>query len=89
MVLHCSFGIACFYYVKNRNFSLNNKAAVDAPTKVALQYNHRSPTKPDNIAGARDLAGFIEAPEIYEKKKISRPTIPPIAIPLNPFNPFV
>ena len=29
------------------------------------------------------------APEINAKKKISKPTIPPIAIPLNPFKPFV
>jgi hypothetical protein len=44
---------------------------------------------PDNKAGANALAGFIEAPEITAKKKISNPTIPPIAIPLNPFKPLV
>lgn len=44
---------------------------------------------PDNNAGARDLAGFIEAPEMSARKNISKPTIPPIAMPLNPRNPFV
>ena len=39
--------------------------------------------------GANALAGFIDAPEIKAKKKISNPTIPPIAIPLNPLSPFV
>ena len=34
-------------------------------------------------------AGFIEAPETKDKKNISKPTIPPIAIPLKPFSPFV
>ncbi len=56
---------------------------------MADQYNHKSPTEPDNNAGARERAGFIEAPEINAKKYISSPTIPPIAIPLNPLNPFV
>ena len=44
---------------------------------------------PDSNAGASALAGFIDAPEINAKNKISNPTIPPIATPLNPFNPFV
>jgi len=35
---------------------------------VADQYNHKSPTEPDNNAGARDPAGFIEAPDIEAKK---------------------
>ena len=39
--------------------------------------------------GANALAGFMEAPEMNAKKKISSPTIPPIAIPLNPLKPFV
>lgn len=59
------------------------------PIKVADQYNHKSPTEPDNSAGARERAGFIEAPEMNAKKKMSKPTMPPIAIPLNPRNPFV
>ena len=57
--------------------------------KGAVQYNHRSLRYPDTMAGANDLAGFMEAPEINAKKKMSRPTIPPITIPLKPLNPFV
>ncbi len=59
------------------------------PTKVADQYNHKLFTAPESTAGASERAGFIEAPEINDKKKMSSPTIPPIAIPLKPFNPFV
>ena len=59
------------------------------PTKGAVQYNHKSLKVPDSNAGASALAGFMEAPEINAKNKISNPTIPPIATPLNPFNPFV
>ena len=72
-----------------RNFFRSITATIDVPIKVADQYNHKSPTDPDNSAGARDRAGFIEAPEINAKKNISNPTIPPIAIPLKPLNPFV
>ena len=31
----------------------------------------------------------MDAPEINDKKKMSKPTIPPIANPLKPVNPFV
>jgi hypothetical protein len=51
--------------------------------------SHNSVTLPDSRAGASERAGFIEAPEINDKKNISKPTIPPIAIPLNPLKPFV
>ncbi|MGA7005809.1 MAG: hypothetical protein WBY28_01935 [Nitrososphaeraceae archaeon] len=68
---------------------LSTKATIEVPTKVADQYSHKSPTEPEGRAGAKDLAGFMDAPEINEKKKMSNPTIPPIAIPLKPFNPFV
>jgi len=68
---------------------LRKKATSEVPTKVADQYSHKSPTEPDIRAGAKDLAGFMDAPEINDKKKMSKPTIPPIAIPLKPFNPFV
>lgn len=44
---------------------------------------------PDSKAGANDLAGFIEAPEIKAKNRISNPTIPPIAIGPKPPNPLV
>jgi len=40
-------------------------------------------------AGAKDLAGFIEAPEIKARKKISKSTMSPITIPLKPLNPLV
>ena len=56
---------------------------------MAVQYNQRFPNTPDNKAGASERAGFIEAPDINAKKKISNPTIPPIANPPNPFKPFV
>ncbi len=56
---------------------------------VAVQYNHRSVHTPENKAGANERAGFIDAPDIKAKNKISKPTIPPIAIPPNPFKPFV
>ncbi len=59
------------------------------PTKVAVKYNHRSFTYPDTNAGARDLAGFIDAPETNAKKKMSRPTIQPIMILPNPRNPLL
>jgi len=65
------------------------KATIEVPIKVAVQYNHKSPTEPDSKAGANDLAGFIDAPETNDKKRISSPTIPPIAIPLKPFSPLV
>lgn len=71
------------------NFFRHNKATTKDPTKVADQYNHRSAIDPDTSAGANDLAGFIDAPEMKEKKKISSPTMPPIAIPPHPLKPFV
>jgi len=76
------------YYLE-ANLCLSKKATSEVPTKVADQYSHKSPTEPDIRAGARDLAGFMDAPEINDKKKMFNPTIPPIAIPLKPFNPFV
>ncbi len=50
------------------------------PTKVAVRYNHKSLICPEKIAGASDLTGFIEAPEIKDKKKMSSPIIAPITI---------
>ena len=64
-------------------------ATIDVPTKVADQYSHKLPNTPESNAGANERAGFIDAPEINAKKKISRPTIPPIAIPPKPLNPLV
>ena len=67
-----------------QQFFLNRNTIVDVPTKVADQQSHRLPNTPDSKAGANERAGFIDAPEIKAKKKISNPTIPPMAIPLNP-----
>ncbi len=63
---------------------------MDVPIKVAVQYSHRFSTiPPDNKAGAKDLAGFIDAPDINAKKNMSKPTIPAITIPPKPLKPFV
>ena len=59
------------------------------PTNVADKQSHKSVIFVDNKAGASECAGFIEAPEINDKKNISKPTIPPIAIPLKPLSPLV
>ena len=64
-------------------------AIIEVPTKVAVQYSHKFVITPDNTAGARERAGFIEAPDMNAKKNMSRPTIPPITIPLNPLSPLV
>src|SRR5215472_15963657 len=71
------------------NFPLIINATIDVPIKVADQYRHKLTNTPESKAGANERAGFIDAPEINAKKKISRPTIPPIAIPPKPLNPFV
>ena len=59
------------------------------PTKVALQYNHKSLRKLETNAGARERAGFMDAPDTKDKKKMSSPIILPIATPPRPLNPFV
>lgn len=61
-------------------------ATAAAPTNV---YNHILLISPDNVADAKNLIGFIAAPEINENRKISNPTIAPDAIHPNPFNPLV
>ena len=71
------------------NFLLRMRATIEVPTKVAVKYNHKLLNTPESKAGANERAGFIDAPEMKAKKKISKPTIPPIAIPLKPFNPLV
>jgi len=70
------------------NFPLRINTIIDVPTKVADQYSHKLPSTPESNAGVNERAGFI-APEINTKKKISSPTIPPIAIPPKPLNPLV
>ena len=61
----------------------------EVPINVAVQYSHKFVITPDNTAGASERAGFIEAPDINAKKNMSKPTIPPITIPLNLFRPLV
>jgi hypothetical protein len=34
------------------------------PIKVTVQYSHKFVITPDNTAGARELSGFIEAPDL-------------------------
>jgi len=56
-------------------------ATIDVPIKVADQYSHKLTNTPESKVGANERAGFIDAPGINPKKKISKPSIPPIAIP--------
>ena len=65
------------------------KATKDVPMNVADQYSHKLFKTPETRAGAKERAGFIEAPDMNAKKKISSPTMPPIAIPPNRFSPLV
>ena len=76
-------------FISAIKYFLKSKATVDVPIKVAVQYSHKFVITPDNTAGARERAGFIEAPDINAKKNMSRPTIPPITIPLKPLKPLV
>jgi hypothetical protein len=55
---------------------------------VAVQYSHKLPRTPERRAGANDLAGFIDAPVMKARKKISRPIIPPITKPHEPLSFF-
>jgi hypothetical protein len=71
------------------NLFLKSNATTAVPIKVAVQYSHKFVKTPDNTVGASERAGFIDAPEINAKKNMSRPTIPPITIPLKPFRPLV
>ena len=68
---------------------LNIRAAIGVPINVSDQHSHNLFKAPETSAGAKEQAGFIEAPDINAKKNISSPTMPPIAIPLNPFSPLV
>jgi hypothetical protein len=56
------------------NFRLKRYAITEVPTKVADQYSHKLHSTPESKAGANDRAGYIDAPEIRAKKKISKPT---------------
>ncbi len=51
------------------NFLLRNKATKELPIKVADQYNHKSLRVLESKAGAKDLPGFIDAPDINVKRK--------------------
>ena len=77
------------YLLFIQTFFLYINAITDVPTNVAVQYSHISVRTPESRAGANERAGFIDAPEINARNKMSNPTIPPIAIPPNPFKPFV
>src|SRR5215831_4561596 len=73
------------------NLFRKRSAIIEVPTKVADQYSHKLPnesTSPETKAGAKERAGFMDAPEIKDIKKMSKPTMPPITIPLNPFSPL-
>ena len=72
-----------------KNLFRNITATIEVPIKVALQYSHKLTNTPESTAGARERAGFIETPDMNAKRNISRPTIPPITIPLKPFRPLV
>ena len=72
-----------------KNLFRNITATIEVPIKVALQYSHKLTNTPESTAGARERAGFIETPDMNAKRNISRPTIPPITIPLKPFKPLV
>src|SRR6476620_3240973 len=62
------------------NILPNIKATIDVPKNVADQEGHRLFNTPETRAGAKERAGFIEAPDMNAKKKISNPTMPPIAV---------
>ena len=79
----------CFTFSLCFEFSSKCNCCNYSSYKWCCQYSHKFSTTPDNNAGARARAGFIDAPEINDKNKISNPTIPPIATPLNPLKPFV
>ena len=76
-------------YESGYKMFLNIRAAIDMPINLADQYSHNLFKTPETCAGAKEQAGFIEAPDINAKKNISSPAVPLIAIPLNPFSPLV
>ena len=78
-----------YYDFVDVNSLLNIKATIDVPMNVADQEGHRLFNTPETRAGAKERAGFIEAPDMNAKKKISSPTMPPIAIPPKPLSPLV
>jgi hypothetical protein len=56
---------------------------VDAPKIGERIYNHKYSVCPDMMAGASDLAGFIDAPVIGPANIASNNITEPIAIPAN------
>ena len=52
-----------------------------APMIGAVRYTQRFSIWPDRMAGASDLAGFMEAPQIGPANMASRPMTEPMAIP--------
>jgi hypothetical protein len=60
------------------------------PIKVAAQYSHRFSTiLPDNKAGAKEWAGFIDALNVKPINNMFKQTLPPIAISLKPQSPSI
>jgi hypothetical protein len=57
--------------IHSTNFFLERSTINGVPTKVAAPYSHKFPTEPESRAGAKDLAGFFEAPEISDKNRMS------------------
>ncbi len=82
--------IANQYLLFIQTFFLYINAITEVPAgNLCSPVLHQSVHTPDNNAGASERAGFIDAPDIKAKNKISNPTIPPITIGPNPFKPFV
>ncbi len=50
------------------------------PMKGAVRYNHKSSNIPLSSAGATERIGFIEAPEIGDRKNTSRAMIADITV---------
>ena len=48
--------------------------------KGAVKYNHKSSNIPLSSAGATERIGFIEAPEMGDRKNTSRAMIPDITV---------
>jgi hypothetical protein len=72
--------LLCYACLVASNFFLTNKATIEVPINVALQYSHRLSRTPEVKGGASERAGFFEAPDINARKNMSSPTIPPITI---------
>lgn len=68
MRVNALFQLQGLVYEKTNSF-LTIKATQLVPMNVADQFNQRSRTESEIKAGASERAGFMEAPEIKDKKK--------------------